>query len=244
MLPKASLSRASKRLFVALDGTDLHTSWEMTQTLSEHVGGIKLGKGFFTAFGPSGIEILAGLAPIFLDLKFHDIPHTVSLAVQALAPLRPMMITVHASGGTKMLQAACKAAHLLPHPPLVMAVTVLTSLNQQDLIEVGQTPPMVEQVTRLAHLAYNCGCDGVICAPHEIRLLREALGKELRIATPGVRPLWADRHDQSRVLTPGEAIAAGADWVIVGRPVTRAPDPLQAVGLIIAEIEASYADPY
>ena len=220
-------------VFVAIDTTDLEYARALAALLKPHVGGVKLGLEFFSAHGPEGVRMFADLGlPIFLDLKFHDIPNTVAGAVRAAAGLGVDILNVHAAGGPAMLKAAVEAARGVNPKTKVIAVTVLTSLADSDLEAVGQRGPAVEQVARLARLARDCGLDGVVCSAHEIAVLRAALGPEFLLVVPGIRPKGADLGDQQRVMGPQEASAAGASILVIGRPITTAPDPAQAARAI------------
>jgi len=230
-----------QRLFVALDTTDLEGAAALAASLAPVAGGLKLGKEFFTAHGPGGVRRLAeaGL-PLFLDLKFHDIPNTVAGAVRAALALRPAMLTVHAAGGAAMMRAAAgAAAEGGAGRPLVLAVTVLTSLDEGDLRALGVVGPVDEQVGRLAALARESGLDGAVCSPREAADLRRACGAGFRLVVPGIRPTWAAKGDQKRVTTPADAIAAGADYLVVGRPITEADDPVAAARAVVDEIAAA-----
>ena len=236
-----SLAPAAPRLYVALDTADRDRAATLAANLDPETAGLKLGKEFFTAQGPAGVRAVAGQHALFLDLKFHDIPNTVAGAVRAATALGAHVINVHAAGGAAMMRAAGDAAtqaaeaHGVPRPD-VLAVTVLTSLDDADLAAVGQATPVAEQVGRLARLAAESDLDGVICSPRELADLRRARGPGFRLVVPGVRPAWAAAGDQKRVLTPGEAIAAGADAIVVGRPITDAPDPGAAARAVLDEI--------
>jgi orotidine-5'-phosphate decarboxylase len=229
-------------ILVALDTTDLAVAKGWARALKGEVAGVKLGLEFFNARGPAGVADVAALgAPIFLDLKFHDIPNTVAGAVRAVAPLQPMILNLHASGGAAMMRAALdaardSAARLGVAAPKLIAVTVLTSLNDEDLAEVGQPSAASDQVRRLAALTQRCGLDGVVCSPHEIGVLRRDLGNGFLLVTPGVRPSWAAAGDQKRVMEPRQAVEAGADYLVIGRPITGAADPAEAARRIAAEI--------
>ena len=228
------------RIFVALDTRDLGGAAELARVLAGEVGGIKIGKEFFTAQGPDGVRAVAGGARLFLDLKFHDIPNTVAGALRAVVGLRPFMVNVHASGGRAMMQAAAEAARdaaeeLAVARPLVLGVTVLTSLDAADLAAVGQRGPPGDQAARLARLAQASGLDGVVCGPREIAALRGACGPDFVLVVPGIRPGWAAAGDQKRIMTPAEAVAAGADYLVIGRPITGAADPLAAARRILAD---------
>ena len=230
------MTEPADRIFCAIDTADLDEAARLAVALRGRVGGLKLGKEFFTAHGPDGVKRLAADgARVFLDLKFHDIPNTVAGAVRAALPLDCAMLTIHASGGTAMVRAAAEArGHA--RTPLILAVTVLTSLGESDLESVGQQGPVATQVLRLARLARAAGADGIVASPHEVASLRAALGREAILVVPGVRPSWAGADDQKRVMTPAEAVAAGADYLVIGRPITRDRDPAAAAQRIAAEI--------
>jgi orotidine-5'-phosphate decarboxylase len=236
-------AKPHERIFVALDTTEVAKALELARGLRGLVGGIKLGNEFFTACGPQGVRQVAeaGL-PIFLDLKYHDIPTTVAHAVSAALPLRPFMLNVHGVGGAGMMRAAAEAAAAAGQGrPLVLAVTVLTSLAAGDLESIGIAESVRDQVTRLAILARACGLDGVICAASEIMALRGATGRRFKLVVPGVRPVWAAADDHKRVLTPGDAIALGADYLVIGRPIVAAKHPAEAAQRIVEEIAAADA---
>ncbi|TAL01785.1 MAG: orotidine-5'-phosphate decarboxylase [Rhodospirillaceae bacterium] len=230
-------------VFCAIDTDDLGTATTLAARLAEAVGGVKLGLQFFNAHGPKGLAEVAAASdlPLFLDLKFHDIPNTVAGAVRSVVPLKPFMITVHAVGGKAMMQAAVKAAtdtayEVVGSHPLVVGVTVLTSFDDGDLAETGVSGAVLDQVRRLAALAQSSGLDGVVCSPHEAAVLRADLGPDFLLITPGVRPLWAAANDQKRIMTPVEAMAAGASYLVVGRPITGASDPAEAAGRIASDL--------
>ena len=223
-------------IFCALDRPDLEGTLALVRSLAPHVGGIKLGLEFFAAQGPRGVEAVARLGlPIFLDLKLHDIPNTVAGAVREVARLGVAMLTLHASGGRAMLEAAVAATTAAEAPPALLGVTVLTSLDATDLAEIGMAPEAAAQALHLARLAVASGLAGLVCSPHEIRGLRSAFGPAPRIVVPGIRPLEA-ADDQKRVMTPAEALAQGADLLVIGRPITRAPDPAAAAARIAAAL--------
>ncbi|MEQ8493787.1 MAG: orotidine-5'-phosphate decarboxylase [Gammaproteobacteria bacterium] len=202
----------------------------------------KVGKELFTRCGPSAVNALTARGfEVFLDLKFHDIPNTVAGACRAAADLGCWMVNVHAEGGRAMMEAAAAALADRPSRPLLIGVTVLTSLDDGALAEIGVAGGAAAQVTRLAALAQASGLDGVVCSPLEIAPLRTRLGKDFTLVTPGVRPAGTSTDDQVRVATPGSAVAAGASYLVVGRPVTRAPDPAAAVAAIAAECRAAVA---
>jgi orotidine-5'-phosphate decarboxylase len=223
----------SERLIVALDVSTAAEAQRIVRAVGNAASLFKIGKQLFTAEGPGVVrEMVASGRKVFLDLKFHDIPNTVAGAVRAAAALKVSMLTVHASGGAAMLRAASEAAGR--GGPLVLAVTVLTSLSDEDLTQIGVSGRAIDQVLRLAQLAKFSGCGGVVASPKEVAQLRKSLGPELVIVTPGVRPAGSAKGDQTRVATPAEAVAAGANYVVVGRPITEANDPRSAA-LGIAE---------
>jgi orotidine-5'-phosphate decarboxylase len=215
-------------IFCAVDRPDLEGTLALVRALAPQVGGIKLGLEFFAAQGPRGVEEVARFGlPVFLDLKLHDIPNTVAGAVSEVAKLGVAMLTVHAAGGRAMLTAAAEAAASSATRPLLLGVTVLTSLDGADLAETGVAAAPDEQALRLARLAVSAGLDGLVCSPHEIAALRRALGPGPRIVVPGIRPALGG-DDQKRVMAPADALAAGADVLVIGRPITRAPVPAEA----------------
>ena len=228
------------RLIVALDLPDSANALKMVQKLGGTVTTYKVGKQLFTAAGPELVrKLVSERYQVFLDLKFHDIPNTVGTAVRSAAELGVSMLTVHASGGAKMLRAAVEAAASAPRPPLILAVTVLTSLSDGDLAEIGVGGQVRGQVLRLAALARNAGCGGVVASAQEARELRQELGRGFAIVTPGVRLAGEDQGDQARVVTPAQAMAAGASHIVVGRPITSAVEPAEAAKTILREIQAS-----
>ena len=230
----------NERILVALDTTDLTRATELAGRLNRYVGGIKLGKEFFTANGQQGVrQVISEGQPLFLDLKFHDIPNTVAKAVRSASHLRPFMLNVHASGGRAMMEAAASAnKETCGSSCTLLAVTLLTSLSNCDLKEIGMKADVGEQVVRLARLAQDCGMNGVVCSPLEISMLREACGEDFILVVPGIRPIWASEDDQKRFSTPSEAIIQGADYIVVGRPITGADDPVAAVTRISEELAA------
>jgi len=224
-------------VFVALDTPSLDRASELARALKPFVGGVKLGLEFYGANGPQGVRaVVATGTPVFLDLKLHDIPNTVSGAMKALAPLGAAIVNVHASGGAAMMRAAAEAARSSERRAKIIAVTVLTSLEDRDLAEIGLSGTALAQAIRLATLAKQSGLDGVVCSPHEIAAVRAACGSGFLIVTPGVRPAGGELGDQKRVMTPLQAVEAGADILVIGRPITAAPDPVQAARQIAAEI--------
>lgn len=235
---------APNPIICALDTHDVTVATDLATGLKEHIGAIKLGLEFFTANGPQGIRAVreAGM-PVFLDLKFHDIPNTVAGAVRAAVQMDVFMLTIHAGGGTAMMQAACQAAKetadkLNKPAPLVVAVTVLTSMNQQDVQALGVDSSVSDHVVRLASLAQSAGVDGVVCSPLEIDIIREKLGQSLKLVVPGIRPAGSAANDQQRVLTPRDALLKGADYLVIGRPITQHADPSLAARCIAQELYA------
>lgn len=229
-------------IFVAVDTIDLAEAKERSKRLAGAVGGIKLGLEFFVAHGPEGIRaVMQGCPdlPLFLDLKLHDIPNTVAGGVRAASALKPRYITIHASGGAAMMKAAAEAAAKAgAERPKLLGVTVLTSLSGEDLAQVGFAKrAMGEQVEAMARLARDNGLDGVICSPHEVAGLRRAMGADFVLMVPGVRPSWSGADDQKRVLTPAEAMRAGATHLVIGRPIYQAKDPVDAARRINAELD-------
>jgi orotidine-5'-phosphate decarboxylase len=218
------------RIIVALDFPEEGPALDLVACLDPARCRLKVGKEMFTRLGPGIVERLAGRGfQVFLDLKFHDIPNTVAAACAAAADLGVWMINVHASGGRRMMETARERLAVLPRPPLLVAVTVLTSLDAVDLEEVGCPGDPRERVLRLARLTRGAGLDGIVCSPREATFVREDLGVGFLLVTPGVRPAGAAAGDQKRVMTPRDALDAGADYLVIGRPITAAPDPLQAL---------------
>ena len=222
-------------LIVALDTPDLPKAEALATELSGKVAALKVGLTLFSAYGPEAVGSISKYAPVFCDAKLHDIPVQVSGAVAELAISGAWMITVHASGGPAMVAAAAQAASLSPTPPLIAAVTVLTSLGSQDLYAVGQGVDVSRQVGRLAAMAVANGATALVCSGHEIAIAR-AVGGDVKLVVPGVRPPGSSVGDQSRVMTPREASEAGADYIVVGRPITEAPDPVAAAIQIASEL--------
>src|SRR6201996_1299041 len=237
--PSAPAQAAKDRLIVALDFPDAAAALGCVDQFAGSVSWFKVGLELFLASGDSVVRELKQRGhSIFLDLKLHDIPNTVSSAIRSLAKLEPDLLTVHAAGGRAMLNAAAEAARSLPHPPRLVAVTVLTSMDAVALGETGVAAAPVEQVLRLARLAAECGIEGMVCSPAEAAALRSALSKAL-LVTPGIRPAGSDAGDQKRIATPQFALAAGASMLVIGRPITAAPDPKAAAQAILSDMAKS-----
>ncbi|MEJ2566294.1 MAG: orotidine-5'-phosphate decarboxylase [Gammaproteobacteria bacterium] len=228
------------RVIVALDFADTAQALALVARLRPELCRVKIGKELFTRGGPALVEQVAarGFA-VFLDLKFHDIPNTVAQACKAAADLGVWMLNVHALGGRRMMEAASEAVAAAAARPLLIGVTLLTSLEQRDLREIGIDAGVEEQVVRLASLAQQSGLDGVVCSAREARSLRARFGPDFRLVTPGIRPGGAAAQDQSRTMSPAEALDAGADYLVIGRPITQVPDPVAALEAIRAEIAAA-----
>ncbi len=231
----------SNHVIVALDVPKIALAETATEAMAPYVAGVKIGKQLFTAEGPEAVRAMQRLGVrIFLDLKFHDIPNTVAGAVSSAAGLGVWMVNLHAGGGPTMMTAAAEAAARANPRPILLAVTVLTSFRPEEFqatLATSETIP--DTVTRWARLAQAAGLDGVVASPHEIGLIREACGPKFLIVTPGVRPKDTALNDQQRVMTPGEAIRAGADYVVVGRPIMDAKDPADAARRIAEECQAA-----
>lgn len=228
--------QSGNRLIVALDTVEAARAKAWADAVAPHAGLLKLGLEYFLANGVEGYRAISG-APIFLDLKLHDIPNTVAGGVRAVLPLRPAMLTIHAAGGPAMIKATRQAADSAgANRPIILAVTVLTSLDQADLNAIGVSATPAEQVLRLGRLAVESGADGLVCSPLEVTMLRQALGPEVALVVPGIRPAGADVGDQARVMTPPQAVEAGASFIVVGRPITGAADPSAAAAAIAASI--------
>lgn len=225
------------KIVVALDFAEAKPALALVDRLDPALCRLKVGKELFTAEGPRFVEQLVERDfGVFLDLKFHDIPNTTAKACEAAAKLGVWMVNVHASGGRAMMETARNALEKSAHRPLLIAVTVLTSMDQAALNELGVAGALQEQVLRLATLAQQSGLDGVVCSAQEAPLLRREIGPEFCLVTPGIRPASAGKDDQSRVVTPADALRQGASYLVIGRPITQAPDPLQALHAIQQEI--------
>jgi orotidine-5'-phosphate decarboxylase len=228
---------AQDRIIVALDFPNTAQALQMVNTLGDAVGFYKVGLQLFTAEGTSVVRELRGRGKkVFLDLKFHDIPNTVEGAVRSVAALGIDLLTIHASGGAAMMQAAVRAALAAEHPPTVLAVTVLTSMNAEDLRSINVAVEPRAQVLALARMAKAADCGGIVCSPEEAAEVRATLGQDMKIVVPGIRPAGSAIGDQSRIATPQQAIASGADYLVIGRPITAAADPQSAAEDIIREL--------
>lgn len=225
------------RIIVALDFSKEADALALVERLDPSRCRLKVGKEMFTRNGPQLVEKLVAKGyDVFLDLKFHDIPNTVAGACRSAAELGVWMINVHALGGKRMMEAACEALDKNATRPLLIAVTILTSMGEQDIAQIGLLGTPADNVKRLAQLAQESGLDGVVCSPKEVALLRETVSADFRLVTPGIRPAWSEKGDQLRITTPADAIRLGSDYLVIGRPITAADDPLQALGLIEKEL--------
>lgn len=228
----------TRPVIVALDFPDQSSALSLVDRLEPSLCRLKVGKELFTRLGPVFVEQLVGKGfDVFLDLKFHDIPNTVAAACDAAADLGVWMMNVHASGGRRMMETARERLESRSHRPRLIAVTILTSLGEEDIREVGFSGSPAENVLRLAALARSSGMDGVVCSPLEAAAIRGQAGDDFLLVTPGVRPASASLDDQKRVMTPADAMAAGSSYLVIGRPVTAAEDPLQALLDINASLE-------
>jgi orotidine-5'-phosphate decarboxylase len=228
------------KIIVALDYSDPQQALEFSRLVKPDLCRLKVGKELFTSAGPALVETLIGQGfDVFLDLKFHDIPNTVRQACAAAARLGVWMLNVHALGGQAMLRAAREGVETVAHRPFLIAVTVLTSLSDDDLVEMGIDRPLPQLVEQLAGNAVAAGLDGVVCSAREAAALRRVIGPSALLVTPGIRPDWAQTDDQSRVLTPQQALAEGASYLVVGRPVTRHENPAAALKSINESIAAA-----
>ena len=226
----------------AIDTLDIERAHGLAESVRGNVGAIKLGLEFFTANGAAGVHQLTHLGvPVFLDLKFHDIPNTVAKAIEATAGIDTFMMTVHVAGGRTMLQRAIDASMRVAETtgkarPMIIGVTVLTSMDQDDLMMIGVRDKLDDQVRRMADLAQSAGLDGVVCSPYEISLIRKACGEDFTLVVPGVRPAGSSSDDQKRIMTPEEAVERGADYLVIGRPITGAASPQEAARGIKASL--------
>jgi len=233
------------RIIFALDVSDIRSAHTWAERLSSKVGWFKIGLELFTAVGPDVIMVAkdSGLR-CFLDLKFHDIPNTVSGAVRSAVRLGADMMTVHISGGTDMMMAAADAAEeesakLGLKKPAIVGVSVLTSLDQQDLQDMGIQRTLSDQVANMAGMAAKCRLDGMVCSPADLPAVREVVPKDFKVVTPGIRPAWSVKGDQKRVTSPKTAIEDGADLLVIGRPISGSPDPDEAIERIVSEMDSA-----
>lgn len=228
------------RIIVPLDFSEPGQALELVEKLAPELCRLKVGKELFTKAGPVIVEkLIAKGFDVFLDLKFHDIPSTVAKACAVAADLGVWMVNIHASGGMQMMSLAKEALETKSHRPLLIGVTILTSMNEETLRELGLECSVEDQVMRLALLSKDAGLDGVVCSAQEVKILRSRLGKEFKLVTPGIRPGGSENDDQKRIMTPGQAIEAGSDYLVIGRPITQAEDPIQALKNIEEEIRAA-----
>lgn len=239
----SGLAFDTKRIVVVLDFPNKEQTRELVKQLDPSRCRVKVGKELFTSCGPSYVEELISQGfDVFLDLKYHDIPNTVAKAVTAAAQLGVWMVNVHASGGRAMMEAAREAVEASSHKPLLIAVTVLTSMAESDLVEVGISCSAQEQVIRLARLAQDCGMDGVVCSAAETLSLSTQLGKDFVLVTPGIRPAGDAANDQKRVVTPEDAIAAGSHYLVIGRPITHAANPGEKLNAIFQQLHGKFGN--
>ncbi len=226
----------NSKIIIALDYKDEASTMALVDQLEPSLCRLKVGKELFVHCGPSLVEKLIHKGfDVFLDLKFHDIPNTVAAACQAATDMGVWMVNVHASGGRNMMMAAREAIEQSAHKPLLIGVTILTSLSRSDIAEIGLDIQPAEQVLRLAKLAKESGLDGVVCSPLEVQTLKQEFSKDFILVTPGVRPVGSDTGDQQRIMTPAQALSAGSDYLVIGRPITAADNPVQTLKSIIIE---------
>ena len=232
------VSNNDPKIIVALDFKDQASTMALVDQLEPSLCRLKVGKELFVRCGPTLVEKLTSRGfDVFLDLKFHDIPNTVAAACLAAADMGVWMVNVHASGGRKMMQAAREAIESCSHKPLLIGVTVLTSLSRQDIAEIGLDVEPAEQVLRLARLAKASGLDGVVCSPLETTLLKQSVAQDFCLVTPGVRPAGSEVGDQQRIMTPEQALRAGSDYLVIGRPITANAEPVKALMAISKECQ-------
>lgn len=230
---------SNKPIVVALDFDNRTQTLELVERLDPERCRLKIGKELFTSEGPQLVEAVQNKGfDVFLDLKFHDIPNTCAKAVAAAANLGVWMVNVHASGGERMMVAAREALEKFQQKPLLIGVTVLTSMEQSDLAGIGLDIEPQQQVKRLAQLTKASGLDGVVCSAQEAVMLKQLCGQDFKLVTPGIRPSFAAQGDQRRVMTPKQAMDAGVDYMVIGRPITQAKDPIEALTLIEQELNA------
>ncbi len=224
-------------IYTAIDTDNLDRALELAKEIGPITGGLKLGMEFINTFGPQGVQAITEAYPdtdLFIDLKFHDIPNTVAKAIKTVSEtLKPTYLNIHAAGGFEMMRAAKEAC--APHSKL-LAVTILTSMNEDEMRNVGYQTNIQAQVHKMAFLAKEAGCDGVVCSAHEIEIIRKACGRDFILMVPGIRPAGADQGDQERIMTPRQALSKGATHLVIGRPITQADNPAQAAAAIITDI--------
>ncbi|WP_316365095.1 orotidine-5'-phosphate decarboxylase [Candidatus Thiodiazotropha sp. CDECU1] len=234
------MNTSDSRVIVALDYPNQDRALALVDRLDPSLCRLKVGKEMFTRLGPTFVEVLRGRGyDVFLDLKFHDIPNTVAAACDAAADLGVWMMNLHASGGRRMMETARERLEARNTRPLLVAVTILTSLTGEEIEDIGFSGDPAQNVSRLAKLTQQAGLDGVVCSPREAEMLRSELGDAFLLVTPGVRPKQAAQDDQRRVMTPADAIHAGSSYLVVGRPITAAADPIVALQSINQEIASS-----
>jgi orotidine-5'-phosphate decarboxylase len=239
------MSKATDKIIIALDVETLEQARELVTCLSGTVDAFKIGKQLYTRCGPEAVDMVhAAGSRVFLDLKYHDIPTTVAKAGCEAARMGVFIFNVHALGGSAMIAETAKAVREMATQagapaPLILAVTILTSMTESDLAEIGIHEPVEQVVVRLARLAQAAGADGVVASPREIGLIKKACGTDFVVLTPGIRPAASTQDDQKRTMTPAQALAAGADFLVIGRPVTQAPDPQAAARAIASELDAA-----
>lgn len=239
---------SSRKIIIALDVKNRQEARQVLESLPE-ARIFKVGLELFTAEGPAMLDLVKSYGKeVFLDLKLHDIPNTVAGAVRAAVKHGVSMLTLHTSGGREMMKKAVEAARETAEKenkptPLLLGVTVLTSLRDEDLREIGFASGTREQVLKLAELAKQAGIEGIVCSPQEIELLRKEFSSSIKIITPGIRPAWAEAQDQKRIMTPAEAIQKGADFLVIGRPITQSPNPAEAFTRVVKELETAVNRP-
>lgn len=225
------------KLITALDTTDLEQALAWSAAVKPYAACVKVGLELFYAHGHAGMQKIAATGtPIFLDLKLHDIPNTVAGGLKGLLPLKPAMLTLHTLGGKAMMETVSRAADASGHRPLVLGVTILTSMDENELSNIGLATPIIDRVRQLAGLALKSGMDGIVCSAHELPIIRKEFGDALKTIVPGIRPAGAEKGDQSRIMTPKEASQNGADYIVVGRPITQSADPAGAAKAIAADL--------
>ncbi len=228
----------SSAVFCALDTPNISEAKQWAHSLHEYIDGIKIGMEFYYAHGAAGIQkVRPQNMPLFLDLKIHDIPNTASKALKSLTSLKADFLTLHASGGLDMMKACVETNAQLDHTSALLAVSVLTSLDQQDLTQMGIPDTPAVHVSRLAHLAQMAGCDGLVCSPHELRMLRAECDRTFKLVVPGIRPETHQKGDQKRVMTPCQAQESGADYLVIGRAITHSSDPVVAARQIKSDLQ-------